>query len=183
MPKEDPNVSALRGQPIWGNFIFKAFRNIQRQLANVSVQANAALDAPQNAAPPQINALKVTASGGVAHVQITDNNQVYRGISYHVDVATDPAFSAPCTFHMGPSRDFRIPVGTQPLYYRAFSDYATSPPSAPVYHGGAAPTPVAASGTSLPAIPQGQGSGTGYAGQISGHGIIPFRGMSVPKRS
>lgn len=183
MPTNDPNVAAVRGLPVYGNFIFKALRSIQRQLGNLSVQGNAALDAPENSPPPQVNAVSVTASGGIAHVQVTDNNQVFRGINYHVDVATDKGFSAPCTFHMGPSRDIRIPVGSEPLFYRVFSDYPTTSPSIPVYHGGITPIAVTASGSAPPAIPSGQGSGTGFAGQISGHGPVPWRGTTVPKRS
>lgn len=179
----DPNVQALRGMPMWGKYIFDAFRNVQRQLANVSTQGNLALDAPQNTAPPSPNAVTVTASGGVAHVQITDNNQnLYRGINYHVQYSADAGFSAPCNGPSGPSRDIRIPVGTQALYYRVFSDYPTSPASAPVYHGGASPVAVAATGTEQPAIPSGQGSGTGTTGQISGSGPIPWRGNNPPKR-
>ena len=181
----DPNVQAIRQMPTWGHYAFLAFRNIHKQLANLSIQGNAALDAPQNAAPPQVNGVTVTASGGVAHVQITDNNQnLYRGVQYHVQYApAETKFAAPITYPMGPSRDARIPVGTQLLQYRVFSDYPTSPPSAPVYHGGASPIAVAATGTEQPAIPLGQGSGTGTPSQISGYGPVPWRGNNPPKRS
>lgn len=180
----DPNVQALRNMPNWGRYIFEAFRNIQKQLSNTSVQTNSSLTGSQSAPPPQINAINVTASGGVAHVQITDNNQnLYRGVTYHVQYSTDPGFANPITHHMGPSRDARIPVGTQPIYYRAFSDYPTSEASVPVYHGGSQPVPVTASGTEQPPIPAGQGSGTGFPSQISGFGPIPWRGINPPKRN
>ena len=180
----DPNVSAVRSQPIWGNYLYLAFQRLQKQLTNLSIQGNASLLGPQNSAPPQVNAVSVTAGGGVAHVQIVDNNQnLYRGVQYHVQYSTDPGFSAPVTHHMGPSRDARIPVGTQPLYYRAYSDYPTSPASAPQYHGGSRAMPVAAIGTEQPPIPSGMGSGTGTASQISGFGPVPWRGSNPPKRN
>jgi|HubBroStandDraft_2_1064218.scaffolds.fasta_scaffold235844_1 hypothetical protein len=179
----DPNVQALRNVPLWGHYIFNAFRAMQKQLGNVSSQGNINLAGAQNSAPPSPNAVTVTASGGVAHIQITDNNQnLYRGITYHTQYSTDPSFSTHCNGPSGPSRDIRIPVGTQPLYYRVFSDYPTSPASAPVYHGGATPVALAATGTEQPPIPSGQGSGTGTPGQISGYGPLPWRGNSPPKR-
>lgn len=180
----DPNVQALRNVPLWGRYLFDAFRNIQKQLQNVSTQGNVALSSSENSAPPSPNAVSVTASGGVAHIQITDNNpNLYRGITYHVQYATDPNFISPCNGPSGPSRDIRIPVGTQPLYYRVFSDYPTSPASPPVCHGGSSPVAVAATGAEQPPIPQGQGSGTGTPGQISGAGPIPWRGNTPPKRA
>jgi hypothetical protein len=180
----DPNVDAVQNLPVFGKFIYLAFQKVQKQLTNISLQANVSLASSQNEPPPQVNALSVTASGGVAHVQVTDNNQnIYRGIHYHVQYAADPGFANPITFHMGPSRDARIPVGTQPLYWRAFSDYPTSAPSIPVYHGGSTPQAIAAIGTEQPAIPAGMGSGTGTSTQISGFGPIPWRGANPPKRA
>ena len=177
------NLPFLRSIPQFGSRLVEALQDIQKLVNNVGQQTNAEPTAQEIAPPPQIHALNVTAGAGVAHVQITDENPVYRGISYHVQIATDRGFSAPITQHMGPSRDIRIPVGNQPLYYRAFSDYPTSAPSSPIYHGGAAPVPIAATGTDQPAIPFGQGSGTGYPGQISGHGPVPYRGSAPPRRA
>lgn len=180
----DPNVQAIRQMPLWGKYAYQAFRNIQKQLQNLSTQGNAALNGPQVYPPPQINAVSVTASGGVAHIQITDNNpNLYRGVQYHVQYATDAGFSSPCNGPSGPSRDIRIPVGNQPLYYRVFSDYPTSAPSTPVYHGGSTPIAVAATGDTAPPVPAGQGSGTGTPGQISGYGPLPWRGNNPPRRS
>jgi hypothetical protein len=177
------NLPELTTMPSYGHKLVQALKDLRTMIRNVAQQTNAFPVAQEMSAPPQINALSVTASGGVAHVQIIDNNPIYRGTTYHVQYATDPGFSAPCNHYMGPSRDARIPVGTQPLYYRAFSDVPTSGASAPVYHGGAIPRAVAATGSTPPPIPAGQGSGTGFAGQISGHGPIPFRGATPPRRS
>jgi hypothetical protein len=178
------NLGALRNIPVFGSRLVEALSDIQQQLSNLSVQGNGSLSGTENSPPPQVNAVSVNASGGVAHVQITDSNEnLYRGVRYHVQYATDPGFSAPITHHMGPSRDARIPVGTQPLYYRVFSDYPTSTHSDPVYHGGSNPTAVAAIGTEQPAIPSGAGSGTGTPSQISGYGPVQWRGTNPPKRS
>lgn len=177
------NLPFIRSIPQYGSRIVEAFQDVQKLLSNVGQQTNADPSGQQISAPPQIHALSVTASGGVAHVQITDNNPIYRGTTYHVQYSTTPGFESPVNHYMGPSRDVRIPVGNQPLYYRAFSDFPTSGASVPVYHGGAQPIAVSATGTDQPPIPAGQGSGTGYAGQISGHGPIPFRGPNgVPPR-
>ena len=177
------NLSYIRTIPVFGPRLYETLSDILTQQSNAAMQTNANPSGGSQAPPPQINALTVTAGAGIAHVQITDNNQMYRGVKYHVQYATEPGFSNPITAHMGPSRDLRIPVGTQPLYYRAFSDYPTSDTSNPVYHGGSTPIAVTASGTDQPPIPTGKGSGTGTPGQISGHGPIPFRGSAPPKRS
>lgn len=177
------NLPALQTMPTYGKWLVQALKDLRQLVQNVGQQTNATPASQETPPPPQIHALTVTASGGVAHIQITDNNPIYRGIGYHVQISTNPGFSAPITEHMGPSRDKRIPVGTQPLYYRAFSDYPTSAPSAPVYHGGSQPMAVAAIGSAQPAIPAGQGSGTGYPSQISGHGPIPYRAVKgLPPR-
>jgi len=181
-PSQDPNAPPMRTN--YGQLIEEAFNDVQRQLENTSTQTNSSLLGNENSAPPQINSVSVTASGGVAHIQIIDNNpNLYRGITYHVQYATDSAFSRPCNGPSGPSRDIRIPVGTEPLYYRVFSDYPTSPPSQPVYHGGQFPVAVAATGATQPPVPAGQGSGTGTPGQVSGYGPVPWRGNVPPRRS
>jgi len=177
------NLSELAQIPGFGHKLVQSLKDLRTLIQNTAQQTNASPAGQESPAPPQINALKVVASGGVAHIQITDDNPIYRGTTYHVQYATDPGFTNPVNHYMGPSRDIRIPVGTQPLYYRAFSDLPTSGVSAPVYHGGAVPVAVAASGGSQPPIPAGQGSGTGTPGQISGHGPIPFRGALPPKRA
>ena len=178
-----PNLSYIQTIPVFGSRLVETLKAMIKQTNNVATQVNGSPSGQETPPPPAVNALTVTAGGGIAHVQITDNNAIYRGISYHVQYSPDPGFSAPVTVPMGPSRDIRIPVGSQPLYYRAFSDYPTSAPSAPAYHGGATPKPVAAVGPNQPPIPAGQGSGTGYPSQISGHGPVPYRGNVAPRRA
>jgi hypothetical protein len=164
----------IEGHPEFGARLYETLNAIIQGQKNIGLQTNASLNEP-TPPPPQINNLEVSASGGVAHVSIADDNEIYRGVSYHVQYSKDAAFSSPITVHMGPSRDIRIPVGSDPLYYRAFSDYPTSAPSTPVYHGGTTPVAIAAQGSNQPSVPSGKGSGTGTSGQISGWGPIPFR--------
>lgn len=111
--------------------------------------------------PPQIGALRVTAAGGVVHAQITDNSPVQRGVVYHFEASTTPNFSAPILLQSGPSRDYRGALGSQQIYMRAYSQYATGHPSAPVWHGTpASPTAISPGGQLGPAYPPSKGSGT-----------------------
>lgn len=174
------NLPYIKSLPTFGVRLGETIDDIVKMVTNIAQQGNHNPTGQDQSPPPQVNKVTVAAGGGIAHVQVTDNNQVYRGIQYHVQYAKDSGFTNPITVHMGPSRDIRIPVGTSPLYYRAFSDYPTGSHSPPVYHGA---TPIAATGDAQPDIPQGQGSGTGFPSQISGFGPIPFRGATPPKRS
>lgn len=182
----DPNVQALRTLPVFGKHLFDAFRNIQKQLKNLSIQTNASLNAPSNSPPPQINALHVDGGAGIYHAYITDNNQnLYRGVEYTAEYAQTPDFSDFHVVHMGPSRDHRANIGLPgPLYWRAYSGYGpSSPPSPPVYHGGVQPAGVNASSAVAPPLKPGQGSGTNPPTQgAGGYGSLAWRGTAPPKR-
>ena len=135
----------------------------------------------QTDAPPQISALQVTAAGGVFDIAITDNNPVYRGVNYFVEYSTTAAFFQPVVVDLGASRNYRATWGNQTFYFRAYSQYPTSPPSAPVYYGTQQnPTGVNGGGaTSGPAPLASTGSGTapssGKTGG-AGFGVAPYRG-------
>jgi hypothetical protein len=184
-----PVQSTDERKPAWkgyGKLIVEALSDVQGMLQNLSNQTNASLKASSGSPPLSPDSVHVTASGGVAHVQIVDNGDFFRGKTYHVAVSPTPGFESPCTLYSGPSRDVRIPVGNQSLYYRVVADNGSvSAQSGPIYHtaGGVSPVPVAATGTEQPAIPSGQGSGTGLPGQISGYGPTPYRGTQPPRRS
>lgn len=134
----------------------------------------------QPAAPPSINALHVsTGPGGEFQVAITDNNEISRGINYWAEHDTSPSFTNPHAIDMGQSRNLSVHMGTQPLYWRAYSSYASSPPSAPVYHGGAS-TPVAVLGGVAGLRSSSQGTGTSAPGHgAQGPGPIPTRTPSA----
>jgi hypothetical protein len=178
------NLAQIRNGSASPQQLFEALSDIIKGHDTIAQQTNAAPNGI-TAAPPAVNNLTVAAQDGIFHAQITDNGQVYRGVNYHLQYSTNQSFSAPVTVHLGPSRDYRAQLGNQNLYWRAFSDYPTSGPSSPVYHGGATPLVVSGGGSaSGPSIPAGQGSGTGDPGQISGHGPIPYRTKTgqAPKR-
>lgn len=185
MARTDPNIEALKEMPRWGTYLYKAFKIMMKQVSNVASQSNTALNSSENAAPPPVNELRVTAGGGVVHLQAVHNENFYRGITYHFHASSDSGFSSPVTLYSGPNRDVRIPVGNSPLHYAVTCDYGSSSPSSPVTYytnGGSVPVSVAATGSSQPVIPAGQGSGTGYPGQLAGYGPQPWRGTSPPRR-
>lgn len=137
--------------------------------------------------PPPIDGVNVTGQNGHFHIQIQHRAEIYRGIQYYAEFADNPGFSSPHTIHMGDSREHTQFLGNGTYYWRAFAAYASSPPSAPAYHGGAgSPQPVSGGGgVGGPALLAPQGSGTGIAGEgLSGPGPVPFRSSDglPPKR-
>lgn len=131
--------------------------------------------------PPAINRLHVTAADGHFSAAITDNGNIYRGVQYYIEHADNPAFKSPTVVHLGDSRNWHSFLGNTTRYFRAYSSYQSSGPSAAIYHGGSnAPSPVAGGG----AIPgasllPSESSGTAVAGQgITGPGIAPWRSAS-----
>ena len=81
------------------------------------------------------------------------------------------------TVPMGTARNITIPVGNQTRYVRVYSSYGSSPPSSPLYHGGAQPIAVNGGGTdSGPQFLPSEGTGTGPARVgLQGPGQTPFR--------
>jgi len=127
------------------------------------------------AAPAAIGKFSVIAADGIFDLAITDNSPVRRGIFYFAESDTSPAFSAPHVYFMGCSRNLRIALGNQTLYWRAYSQYIGSAPSAPVTFG-SPPTAVIGGGVSGPAPQAPRGSGTATAQQGgSGFGTTPER--------
>jgi hypothetical protein len=110
--------------------------------------------------PAPIGRLSVTAADGIFDLAITDNSSVHRGIFYFAESDTTPAFSQPRVHFMGSSRNLRVALGNQTLYWRAYSQYLGSDPSAPVTFGSPA-TPVTGGGAAAgPPLQPSQGSGT-----------------------
>ncbi len=134
-------------------------------------------------APTPVAAVSVAASGGIFEVAITDNSPLVRGISYFVESDTTPAFTQPHVYSLGPSRNTRLSLGNLTLYWRAYSQYLGSVPSAPVAFGnppnavpgggaiaGPAQLPSAGSGT---AASNGQQGGSGFGKEL-------FRSATTP---
>jgi hypothetical protein len=110
--------------------------------------------------PAPIGSVNVTAAGGIFDIAITDNSAVHRGIFYFVESDTTPAFARPYVHFLGSSRNYRIAMGNQTLYWRAYSQYLGSDPSNPVTFG-TPPTAVTGGGaTAGPALQPSNGSGT-----------------------
>ncbi len=122
------------------------------------------------AAPAPIGGLSVVAAGGIFDIAITDNSSLNRGIFYFAESDTTPAFLQPYVHFLGSSRNYRIALGNQTLYWRAYSQYLGSETSQPVAFGNP-PTAVTGGGTvSGPALQASSGSGTA-AGNQGGSGF------------
>jgi hypothetical protein len=160
--------------------LYETITDLITQVSNVAQQTNSNPNGPPSA-PPAINSIKVTGQNGFFHVAITDQNpSVSRGISYFVEHDSSPQFTNPQIIHIGTSRNVTLAMGDVTRYFRAYSSYQGSAPSAPAYHGSAAnPLPVSGGGSNGgPAFLPSQGSGTGSQGQgLSGFGPIPSRPM------
>jgi hypothetical protein len=121
-------------------------------------------------APPPVTAISVTAQNGISHVTWSDGTApIAKGIQYHLEVDTDPAFPSPHVISTGPSRGWRGSLGGGPLYYRVMSQYPGGPASKPLAHpvavdaGGLAGPPLTSTGsgtTSCDGKSGGQGMGT-----------------------
>ena len=118
------------------------------------------------AEPAPIGGLSVVAANGIFDVAITDNSPVRRGIFYFAESDTSPAFPAPHVYFLGSSRNLRVSLGNQTLYWRAYSQYIGSTPSAVTGGGAAGPSPQPSSGSGTATAQQG-GSGFGVDQTLS----------------
>jgi len=165
--------------------LYQIVKSHQEAINNLGSQTNAQ-PVGSTQAPPQISRITATPKGGGVHqVTIFDNNPVQRGIRYFAEYSADPNFSTFSVVAMSTSRQIDVPAGTGDLFWRAYSQYPTSPPSLPVYHGGTIPVAVNSTGATASAaagIP-GTGSGTDQNLQPqggSGFGINPDRSPKLP---
>lgn len=168
---------AAPGLDAFGARIVEALDDIDGSNSNLAQQVNGnATGNPK--APAAIARLDVTAQNGHFQIAITDNSPIFRDIHYWVEHADNVHFISPHVIHMGQSRNFNLFLGNVTRYFRAYSSYASSPPSAPAYHGGRAQPVAVTGGGSVggPAFLPSQGSGTGLAGTgLQGPGTVPFR--------
>jgi hypothetical protein len=123
--------------------------------------------------PVPIGGLSVTAADGIFDLAITDNSALYRGIFYFAESDSTPAFANPRVYFLGSSRNLRLALGNQTLYWRAYSQYMGSDPSEPVAFG-APPTAVTGGGaTAGPQMQASSGSGTASGTEGgSGFGVL-----------
>jgi hypothetical protein len=121
------------------------------------------------AQPSAIGGVSVVAADGIFDIAITDNSPVRRGIFYFAESDATPAFTSPHVYFLGSSRNLRVSLGNQTLYWRGYSQYMGSAPSSPVAFG-APPTAVTGGGLAGPAPQASSGSGTA-SGQQGGSGF------------
>jgi hypothetical protein len=126
-------------------------------------------------APAPIASMTVQASNGWFDISVADPSDARPGLFYFAESDTTPAFSAPRVYFMGASRNLYVQLGNQTLYWRAFSQYIGSLPSAPVTFG-SPPTAVAGGGSTGPAPLPSSGSGVLPNGLLrggNGFGVNP----------
>ena len=166
--------------PDLGSKLFEALSDLQNGTTSVEQQTNAN-GSGSPAPPPAISNLDVKGQNGHFNIAITDNNPIFRGIRYWVEHADNPHFTGAHVIDMGGSRNHNVFLGNVTRYWRAYSSYDSSAPSAPVYHGsGSTPRPVLGGGAiGGPAFTTPQSSGTGMPGQaLQGPGGVPFRSVN-----
>jgi hypothetical protein len=118
-------------------------------------------------APAPIASVQVQAANGWFDLAISDPSPSRPGLFYFAESDVTPGFNSPRVYFLGSSRNLYVQLGNQTLYWRAYSQYVGSSPSAPVTYG----TPaigVAGGGASGPTpLPSG-GSGTLLNGVVKG---------------
>ena len=170
---------------------------LQRIIKGVNQIGSAAGVAAVGETSPPVapNGITVKASGEMVHIAVNDQNALNRGIQYHTEYATDPAFTQPWVIDHGSSRNHTITLPTKTddgatthnWFFRSYSQYAGSKPSPYVVFGGtASPTPIVLTGNTQLTLPPSHGSGTaspnGSQG-ASGLGVFPTRAAQGPKRN
>ena len=126
-------------------------------------------------APSPIASINVQASNGWFDISIADPSDSRPGLFYFAESDVTPAFTAPRVYFMGASRNLYVQLGNQTLYWRGFSQYIGSLPSAPVSFG-SPPIAVTGGGVTGPAPQPSQGSGalrTGLPRGGNGFGLNP----------
>jgi hypothetical protein len=134
-------------------------------------------------APSSIASLTVGASNGWFDLAIADPSNSRPGLFYFAESDVTPGFNSPRVYFMGASRNLYVQLGNQTLFWRAYSQYIGSEPSAPVTFGNP-PTPVAGGGSSGPAPLPSQGSGALPNGLLrGGNGFGIHNGSRVVRNS
>lgn len=170
-----------------------ALLSIQDAINNLGTHV-AADPVGETSAPPPLQAVNVKTAGETVHVTFTHNVPINKGVHYFLEYANDPSFRQALVTHNGTSRTippFTLPTkddnnATQTWYFRGYTQYPGSNPSAKVNYGGTNPTAVTLGGTTSLTLLPSTGSGTAapdgtQAG--SGFGTIQSRPAIGPKRN
>jgi hypothetical protein len=134
-------------------------------------------------APPSVASLTVSAANGWFDLAIADPSNSRPGLFYFAESDVTPGFNSPRVYFMGASRNLYVQLGNQRLFWRAYSQYIGSQPSAPVTFGNP-PVAVAGGGLSGPAPLPSQGSGARPNGLLrGGNGFGIHAGSRVVRNS
>jgi len=147
-------------------YLYETLSKIVAAVNATSVHAGVDPATPA-AAPPTIAALKVQAANGWFDLAITDTAATRPGLFYFAESDVTPGFLAPRVYFLGASRNLYVQLGNQTLYWRAYSQYVGSMPSAPVVFG-TPPMAVVGGGASGPAPLPSSGSGRLPNGVVQG---------------
>ena len=145
---------------------------------------NAGVDpATPSPAPTPIASLKVQAANGWFDLAVTDPAPSRPGLFYFAESDVTPGFNSPRVYFLGVSRNLYVQLGNQTLYWRAYSQYVGSLPSAPVTFG-TPPAAVLGGGASGPTPLASGGSGTLPDSKLrGGNGFGVPTGARIVKRS
>src|SRR5215469_9040044 len=133
-------------------------------------------------APSPIASIAVQAANGWFDISIVDPSDSRPGLFYFAESDTTPAFGAPRVYFMGASRNLYVQLGNQTLFWRAYSQYIGSLPSAPVTFG-TPPISVVGGGSTGPTPLPSTGSGTLPNGLVrggNGFGVNPGSRVTRP---
>jgi hypothetical protein len=188
----EKELTFLRNLPGFGQYLARGLRGIVDAVNGLSqnISADSTSTLP---APTPIQALTVKANGGLVHAVITDTAALQKNTHYLVEMDTDPSFSQPQVFHLGPSRTMApimLPAqdddgNPQTFHFRAYKQQPGGLPSTPVNFGGTSPTPVSPGGSQKLTLIPSTGSGTAQpSGEQggSGFGKTLYRPTQGPKR-
>ena len=186
-------LAILRKLPEYGQFVGTALQRIEDAVNGLATNAAVAAKG-KIPSPPTIQQLNVKTDGnGLVHAVISDSNPIQKGLHYFVEYSTDSAFSQPHVVHLGASRSMSpiiLPAKddngvAQKFFFRAYSQYPGSDPSAPQHFGGNTPTAVDPGGAAQMTLLSSTGSGTAQnSGEQggSGFGTVLNRPTAGPKR-
>jgi len=137
-------------------------------------------------APVPIASLTVQAANGWFDLAINDPAPSRPGLFYFAESDVTQGFNSPRVYFLGASRNLYVQLGNQTLYWRAYSQYVGSlpsaavtfgtPPSAVIGGGASGPTPLASSGSGTPSNGKMRG-GNGF-GVPTGARIVKLSGSN-----
>jgi len=162
-------------------YLYETLTKIVTSLNATSQRAGVDPSTPAPA-PTPVASITVQASSGWFDISIADPSDARPGLFYFAESDTTAAFGSPRVYFMGASRNLYVQLGNQTLYWRAYSQYIGSLPSAPTTFG-SPPTAVSGGGATGPTPLPSSGSGVLPNGRLrggNGFGINPGSRVTRP---